>query len=149
MFNGCSNLKTVAIPDGISVIGQYAFKNCTSLKELDLPASVTCLGWGAFQGCKFDHLIIRGMLDFRSTIERLIFDKMDTSTIIYTPASQVEKIKKIYDGAVLPLEKYISGILSTKSSPDNPSPVYDLQGRQTPTPQKGIYIRNGKKIIVK
>lgn len=149
MFNGCSNLKTVAIPDGISVIGQYAFKNCTSLKELDLPASVTCLGWGAFQGCKFDHLIIRGMLDFRSTIERLIFDKMDTSTIIYTPASQVEKIKKIYDGAVLPLEKYISGILSTKSSPDKPSPVYNLQGRLAPTPQKGIYIQNGKKIIVK
>lgn len=146
MFNGCSNLKTVAIPDGITVIGQYAFKKCTSLKEMDLPASVTNIGWGAFQRCKFDHLIIRGRLRY---FDKYIFDGLDTSTTIYTQASQVQKIKNIYEGAVLPLEKYPSGILSTKSSPDNPSPVYNLQGRLAPTPQKGVYIQNGKKVIVK
>ena len=149
MFSGCSNLKTVAIPDRISVIGQYAFKNCTSLKELDFPASVTYLGWGAFQGCKFDHLIIRGVLDYRS-IDKLIFDKMDTSTIIYTPASQVEKIKKIYDGVVLPLEDYNSGIQSTSHSSDMYSPAYDLRGWQySSTPKNGIYIQNGQKILAK
>ena len=121
MFNGCSNLKTVAIPDGITVIV-------------------------AFQRCKFDHLIIRGRLRY---FDKYIFDGLDTSTTIYTQASQVQKIKNIYEGAVLPLEKYPSGILSTKSSPDNPSPVYNLQGRLAPTPKKGVYIQNGKKVIVK
>ena len=35
-----------------------------------------------------------------------------------------------------------------KGSQDS-SPVFDLQGRRVANPQKGIYIRNGKKMVVK
>lgn len=149
MFSGCTSLKTVTIPDGMTVIGSYMFRDCSSLKELDLPESVNLIGWGAFKGCKFNHLIIRGVLNLYSS-DRYIFDGMDTSTIIYTPASQVESLKKIYGGDVLPLEEYTSNIRPTNNSYDKPSPTYNLQGRRlSTTPQKGVYIQNGKKKLVK
>ena len=33
--------------------------------------------------------------------------------------------------------------------PEEASPVYDLQGRRVTTPRKGLYIKNGKKVIIK
>ena len=147
MFSGCTSLKTVTIPDGMTDVGSYMFKNCTSLNELDLPESVNLIGWWAFSGCKLDYLVIRGELKY---LDRYVFDMMDTSTVVYTLASQVEKIKEFYSGVVLPLEEYTSGIRSTEYSSDKNASVYDLQGRRmSGNPTKGIYIQNGKKYVVK
>jgi hypothetical protein len=146
MFSGCTSLKTVTIPDGMTDVGSYMFKNCTSLNELDLPESVNLIGWWAFSGCKLDYLVIRGELKY---LDRYVFDMMDTSTVIYTLASQVEKIKEFYSGVVLPLEEYTSGIRSTENSSDKNASVYDLQGRLIANPTKGLYIQNGKKVVIK
>ena len=146
MFLGCTNLKMVAIPNGMTVIGSYMFKDCSSLKVLDLPESVNLIGWGAFSGCKLDHIIIRGELRY---LDRYVFDMMDTSTVIYTPASQVEKIKEFYSGVVLPLEEYTDVKPIELHQPS--SSVFDLQGRRLdsqPT-NKGLYIQNGKKVVIK
>ena len=74
---------------------------------------------------------------------------MDTSTTIYTLTSQVEDLKKIYKGEVLPLEEYIDGIEQVKLR--QPSSIsFDLQGRRlNDKPSKGIYIQNGKKVVIK
>ena len=39
--------------------------------------------------------------------------------------------------------------ISTIDAPDADAPLYDLQGRRVSHPRKGIYIRNGKKILSK
>ena len=39
------------------------------------------------------------------------------------------------------------GSLSLSKGPN--TTLYDLQGRQVTTPRQGLYIRNGKKIIIK
>ena len=145
MFLGCTNLKNVTIEDGVTAIIMEAFADCLSLKELLLPASIKSIGVLAFRGCKFDHLIIRGKL---SDFNKHIFDGMDTSTTIYTPASQVKEIQKIYDGVVLPLEDY-TGIQPTKCSSGIPSPSYDPQGRLKGRLSKGLYIQNGRKVMLK
>ena len=148
LFLGCSNLKRVVIPDGVGRVSLDAFDDCSSLKELDLPASVTDIPGPAFRGCKFDNLIIRGNLGLY--MSRHIFDGMETSATIYTLASQVKEFQEIYDGVVLPLEKYTSDIQPTKYSSANPSTAYDLQGRRlTGEPGKGIYIQNGRKMVAK
>ena len=83
-------------------------------------------------------------------MSRHIFDGMETSATIYTLASQVKEFQEIYDGVVLPLEKYTSDIQPTKYSSANPSIAYDLQGRRlNGTPAKGIYIQNGRKMVAK
>ena len=75
-FNGCSSLTEIALPAGVTSIGQYAFfnckllarvlnlentkvtkirdgvfKGCAALAEVSLPASLTSIGNYAFEGC--------------------------------------------------------------------------------------------------
>ena len=40
-----------AIPDGVTVIGLFAFWGCTSLQSVTIPDSVTKIGKAAFSGC--------------------------------------------------------------------------------------------------
>ena len=41
----------VRIPDGVTIIGESAFKGCKSLKSVTIPASVTSIEDGAFDEC--------------------------------------------------------------------------------------------------
>ena len=44
-------LSTINIPDGVTAIGDYAFRNCSSLSSVTLPESVTEFGDCAFDYC--------------------------------------------------------------------------------------------------
>ena len=50
-FSGCSNLKSVLIPDSVLIIKNNAFQDCTSLFLIDIPYSVTSIKDYAFYGC--------------------------------------------------------------------------------------------------
>jgi len=50
-FNGCINLGNVAILNGVTNIGDYAFSSCTSLTNITIPSSVTYIGNYDFDGC--------------------------------------------------------------------------------------------------
>ena len=49
-FSGTSCTGAVAIPEGLTSIGDEAFKNATGLTSITIPASVTSIGGGAFDG---------------------------------------------------------------------------------------------------
>ncbi|MDO5527624.1 MAG: leucine-rich repeat domain-containing protein [Prevotella sp.] len=51
VFEDCSGLTSVTIPDGITSIGYHAFSNCTGLTSVTIPNSVTDIGGDAFAGC--------------------------------------------------------------------------------------------------
>ena len=48
LVKGC---KKTVIPDGIAIIGDYAFYNCKGLKNIVLPGSLTSIEEYAFYGC--------------------------------------------------------------------------------------------------
>ena len=50
-FAGCSELTSIAIPDGITSIGENAFFDCRELQSITVPSSVTSIGIGAFSDC--------------------------------------------------------------------------------------------------
>ena len=50
-FDGCTSLKNIAFPEGISEIPEACFRDCTSLQRISLPGSVTIVDSYAFYGC--------------------------------------------------------------------------------------------------
>ena len=52
VFQGCTKLIAVDLPDGLTEISEEAFRDCTSLEEAVVPASVTAIRDSAFKGCK-------------------------------------------------------------------------------------------------
>ena len=54
---GCA-LKSIHIPDSVTIIGNYAFGNSTKLTELELPYGVTTIEISAFNGGGLTHITI-------------------------------------------------------------------------------------------
>lgn len=50
-FNGCSELRSIKIPDGIKTIERCTFCDCTGLLSVNIPASVTKICDHAFYNC--------------------------------------------------------------------------------------------------
>lgn len=50
-FNGCQNLKSVKLPETITVIDDYAFYQCPALETLNIPKGLKKIGFMAFYGC--------------------------------------------------------------------------------------------------
>ena len=50
-FAGCKNLKSIKIPDTISIINEGAFEDCTSLTAISLGDNVKYIYGFAFKGC--------------------------------------------------------------------------------------------------
>lgn len=51
-FAGCNTMKSMVIPEGVSVIGTAAFRGCDALARVVLPESVTVIRGKAFHGCR-------------------------------------------------------------------------------------------------
>ena len=75
---------------------------------------------------------------------------MDDEVVIYVQKSEIEKFQKVFSGTIRPLEEYeLSDIHAPSTSSVKASCTYDLTGRPVSTPTKGIYIRNGKIVLVR
>ena len=50
-FANCTNLMTVNIPESVAFIGQSAFRGCINLSSITLPEGVQALEYNLFDGC--------------------------------------------------------------------------------------------------
>lgn len=50
-FYGCSGLISVSIPEGVTIIGNYAFYGCSGLTSINITEGVKILGDSVFRGC--------------------------------------------------------------------------------------------------
>lgn len=51
VFDGCTDLETVILPEGMTELPKNMFLNCTALKNVTLPSTLTKIGDYAFMGC--------------------------------------------------------------------------------------------------
>lgn len=51
VFEDNKTIQTIHIPDSIEIIGNYTFCGCSALKEVQIPYGVTNLEYGCFYGC--------------------------------------------------------------------------------------------------
>lgn len=52
LFNKCSALKAISIPENIRIIGDKAFSECSNINEIILTDSITEIGESAFANCE-------------------------------------------------------------------------------------------------
>ena len=50
-FRGCTGLTSIEIPEGVQSIDWYVFSDCSNLKSITLPDSLKVVAAGAFNGC--------------------------------------------------------------------------------------------------
>ncbi len=59
-FQGCSSLKNIKIPTNFTIIQEYAFFNCSQLTEIDIPENITSVKQHSFDNCsRLDKIIFR------------------------------------------------------------------------------------------
>lgn len=86
MFQNCTALKNVSLPNSLQYIQAYAFAGCTSLESLQLPKALESLGNSAFSGC--ESLSNIELPESLQTIGNLCFNGCDKlSTIKVSPAN--------------------------------------------------------------
>lgn len=84
-FKNCKNLTNVVLGNSLVSIGKCAFINCTSLTNVVIPGSVTTVGWAAFSGCtKLESVVISNGIP---TIGNSMFGGCTNLTSIVIPSS--------------------------------------------------------------
>ncbi len=64
VFNGCTSLESITIPDTAESVGDKVFYGCSSLKSVSIGKSVVSIGTSAFEGCSaLESIVIPSSAD--------------------------------------------------------------------------------------
>ena len=153
-FSECEGLNTITIPDGVTTISDWVFYNCAGLTSITIPNSVSSIGAGAFFGVELESVIsqieepfdIYGEFDPVSTFSSRTYHR----ATLYVPKGTIEKykVKEGWKEFELIEEMGGSGISNIEAQASD-APYYNLNGQRIAQPKKGIYIQNGKKLVIK
>lgn len=93
IFKGCTSLASITLPENLETIHYGAFRDCVSLQSINLPESLSVMHHGVFRGCEnLAHITLPNNLAF---IADHLFRDCKSLTHIVIPAS----VSKIGDRA--------------------------------------------------
>jgi len=155
-FRSCWILTSVVFPEGIKSIGKEAFSGCTKLASVTFPEGMTRIGDEAFKDMPASaHIYCNAIMPF--TIGAKTFNYNCTLHVpqgckaLYEKADYWKNFKNIVEEEPSHEEVFFGGEtgVTPATLSEDAARYYDLQGRPVDGTQKGILIRNGKKVIVK
>ena len=152
-FYGCTNLQNVTIGNGVSRIGDYAFSGCSSLAGFSFGSSMESIGTEAFSDCTnltsiTSHATVPPTCGTQALDD---INKWNCSLRVpsgyaaaYQTADQWKEFFFIED-----VVEVDTGIEKSEIRNEKSEIIYDLQGCRVENPIKGLYIINGKKVVIK
>jgi len=158
-FYGCSSLTSVTIGNSVTEIGYYAFSGCSSLTSVTIPNSVTTIGYYAFSGCKNVKQItseaVTPPICSAGSFERV--NRNECKLLVPKNSIEAYKNADVWKAFFL-IEGTTTGIINNIYNKTENVDVYTIDGikrlskasvNEINALPKGIYIINGKKIIIK
>ena len=153
------SVKQVIIGNGVTTIGSSAFSDCDSLTSVTIPNSVTTIGSGAFEFCKNVKQItseaVTPPICSAGSFERV--NRNECKLLV--PKNSVDAYKKTDEWKdFFLIEGTTTGIINNIYNKTENADVYTIDGikrlskasvSEINALPKGIYIINGKKIIIK
>lgn len=151
-FSDCDNLTEISLPNSVTTIGQFAFSDCDNMTEISLGKSVAEIGSGVSSKCE-NLTTIYSLNPTPPTFESYDFtNKQYINMNVYVAkgslaAYQTADVWKNFWN----IQEYSpeTGIENITVDNGQENRIYDLQGRKLETPQHGINIINGKKVLIK
>lgn len=150
-----SGLKTAKLPWHIRSVGDMAFASCNSLSEVYLPASLMYLDKDAFYYSPLTAIYAYGTEPIDVDGDKYTFQKLAKTAKLYVRPGYQEvwdahEVWSAFDIYPMGEDKLALGIESVLSGQDRQDVFFDLSGRRVFSPKPGgIYIKNGKKLIMK
>ena len=158
-FSGCSSLTSVTIPNSVTTIADEAFGGCTNLQKVYIGKRVEAIGKYAFNNCT-SIIQISSEAVLPPTCGLNVFagiNKSKCKLIVPKKSLGAYKQAKQWRDFFL-IEGSTTGITNTVNNKAGLADVYTIDGTKRLSKAstdeinalpKGVYIVNGKKIIIK
>ncbi len=157
-FYKSTELEDVKILEGTMSIGPNAFCECTALRSVTLPNSIRDLGECVFYAC---HSLesVTSYMEAPVRISKNFFYEISNDAVLHIPAGTRDAyIAAGWDQYFASMEEFDPTSIAAPRSNDSsdnrslsPASWHTLSGHRLSSPptRKGVYIRDGRKVVVK
>ena len=157
-FYGCTNLQNVSIGDNVKSIGKWAFSACSSLKNFTFGSGLQSIGQEAFSDCiNITQISSEAVVPPTCGINAL--DNINKwNCKLFVPKANIDTYKQAPQWKEFFFIDGTTGITNTVYNNSGLADVYTIDGTKRLSKAstdeinalpKGMYIVNGKKIIIK
>ena len=157
-FYGCTNLQNVSIGDSVKSIGKWAFSACSSLKNFTFGSGLQSIGQEAFSDCiNIAQITSEAVVPPTCGINALD-DINKWNCKLFVPKANINAYKQAPQWKEFFFIESTTGITNTVYNKAGLADVYTIDGTKRLSKAstdeinalpKGVYIVNGKKIIIK
>ena len=157
-FYGCTNLQNVSIGDNVKSIGKWAFSACSSLKNFTFGSGLQSIGQEAFSDCiNITQISSEAVVPPTCGINALD-DINKWNCKLFVPKASIDAYKQAPQWKEFFFIDSTTGITNTIYNNSGLADVYTIDGTKRLSKAstdeinalpKGMYIVNGKKIIIK
>ena len=150
-FYNCCSLVDIVLADGVGTIGQSAFCGCGNVETLYISSTINSIGSSAFARCyNIDEIKIGAVKPIRGSAD-IFTDTVYDNATLYVPngTEPLYQKREPWNLFFYIVETDFTGVEELKAEGGNVKAIYDLQGKKIEVPSKGLYIINGKKVLIK